>query len=455
MSYLTGRLADFSTSLEFEDLPADVVDEAKRGLVDTIGAILVGSQDRATAILREVAGGEGLAGPATVLGTGWTAPVPQAALLNGYAAHVLDFDDTQHRVGTHMSAPVIAAALALAETKHVSGKDLLTSYVSGFEVGCRLGRADLFARYLGRIGIHATSYLGHFGAATAAGRLLELDAQRMRRTWGITAGYASGITRSFGTMGKGQNSGNAAQNGVFAALLAERGFTGPEDIFDGDRGSIFTVFGAKVDPETVIDCMGEEFEMSFVTRKPFACAGWRNPIVEAAILLSTTHDLHADDVASITVRAATHLDHLPNYAVPRIGLEAKFSAQYAAGIGVVDRAGGVHQFSDERVADRSLSDLCRRIELVFDPELGPYQIRVEIRTTDGRELSHFVPDQKGEYTNPLTWDELVAKFESNAGSVLPPPRVERLISELGDLENLDDVGELGRLCRCHDAQYLS
>lgn len=447
MSNLTDQLADFSTELKFEDLAPDIVDEAKRGLVDTLGAILVGSHDKATMILADVAAGAGLGGPATVLGTSSTGSIPQAALLNGYAGHVLDFDDTQHRVGTHMSAPVLAAALPLAEVKHLSGKDLLTAYVAGFEVGCRLGRAGLFARYLGRLGIHATSYLGHFGATTASGRLLEFDGLRMKRSWGITAGYASGITRSFGTMGKGQNAGNAAQNGVFAALLAERGFTGPEDIFDGDRGSIFTVFGPKVEPDAVLEGLGEEFEMSFVTRKPFACAGWRNPIVEAAILLSTENDLRATDVSAITVRAATHLDHLPNYPVPQIGLQAKFSAQYAAVIGLVDRAGDVYQFSDERVADGALADLCRKTELIFDPELGPYQIRVRIETTHGRTFSHFVPDQKGEYTNPLTWDELLAKFTSNAESALPRPAVERLVGVLSDLESLEDVGELTRLCR--------
>jgi len=369
-----------------------------------------------------------------------------AAAVNGYGAHALDYDDTQHKVGTHMSAPVIPAALVMAVMFHRSGRDLLTAYVAGFEVGCRLGRAARFATHLSRRGIHATGYLGHFGAAAATGKLSGLDGLRMRRAFGIAAGHASGILKSFGTMGKAQNAGNAAQNAVLAVLLAAKGFTGPEEIFDGEQ-NIFSLCGGQTNPEELFEGLGQQFEITSNTLKVFACAGWRNPIVEACMLLAANHKLLPTGIKIVNVAACKDVMHLPNYPQPRTGLETKFSAEYAAAVALTDGAGGVRQFSDERVADPVLMELCRKVKLEFDEGLAPYQIRVTIHTTDGRELSHFIACQKGDHLNPLSWEELVTKFRANAAAVLPQEQVEKLIAMIGDLEAVDDVAALTRLCR--------
>ena len=443
---LTDRMADFATDTTFEDLADDVVDEAKRGLLDTIGVILVGAADPATGIVRSVIAADPTGVGSTVAGSAVTASMPLAALVNGYAAHVMDYDDTQHRVGTHMSAPVVGAALPMAESLHRSGRDLIAAYAIGFEVGCRLGRANSFARHLSKRKIHATGYLGHFGATVAGGRLTGLDGVQMRRSFGIAAGYASGTMRSFGTMGKAQNAANAAQNGVYSAMLAERGFTAPEDIFDGD-GSIFTMCGGQTDAGQLLDGLGKEYEVTTNTRKEFACAGWRNPIVDASMRLVNDHGLKVDDIESVHVWAAPNVSHLPNYPVPTSGLESKFSAQYAAAVALCDLAGGAHQFSDERVADPAVIDLCRRTALSFDQDFGPFQIRIELKTHDGKDLSQFIPVQKGDYKNPLSWDDLMVKFKANAATVLPADSVDELGELIRNLETVDDVATLARLLR--------
>ena len=443
---VTGRLADFIVGLKYENLPPRVITEASNGILDTLGVALIGATEPSAHMLLQATAGSANTGEATVVGTPVRTTPTVAALLNGYAAHVLDYDDTQHNVGTHMSAPVLSAALAAGEILHSSGKELLAAYVTGFEVGCVLGRAGGFANHVLRRGFVGSSVLGVLGAAAAAGRLVGLDAMQMRNCLGIAFGHAAGVTRSFGTMSKGQNLANSAQNGVLAALLARQGFTGPDAIFDGEKNA-FEVYGGKTDADELFRSLGREFEITQNTRKIYACAGWRNPIIEATIHLMDSHDLKQGDVETIRVEACKDVQHLPNYPQPRIGLETKFSAQYAAAVAVMDRAGGVAQFSDGRVADPVLAELTRRVTLEFAPDLGPFQTRVAISTRDGRTLGHFIPVQKGKHSNPMTWDELVVKFSANASAVLSSRQVKALPPMISDLASLADATDLLKLCR--------
>src|SRR5688572_18734850 len=167
---LTGRIAKYCVDLKYEDLPPDVVAEAKKGILDTLGVTLIGSREEATRMMLAASGTAGAEGEATVIGTEARTPAPVAALVNGYAAHAIDYDDTQHGAATHMSAPVVSAMFVAGELARRPGKDLLTAYAAGFELGCKLGRAGDFGPHLHHRGVHPTSFLGHFGAAVAAGR---------------------------------------------------------------------------------------------------------------------------------------------------------------------------------------------------------------------------------------------------------------------------------------------
>ncbi len=444
---ITKRLAEFSAGIQYDALAPEVVAAARQCLLDTLGVALVGSSVEATHMLYNAAMSGMTGGTATILGSTRRASPAIAAAVNGYAAHALDYDDTQHRLSGHMSAAVVPAALAIAELQHSSGKDLLAAYVAGFEVACRPGRYGKFANHLSHRGVHATGFLGHFGAAAAAGRLLGLNVTQMRLAFGIAGGFASGLVKSFGTMGKAQNASNAAGNGVLSALLAQQGFTGSDEIFDGKR-NIFAITDFEANAGEMLQDLGKDYEITHNTLKAYACAGWRNPIIEASTLLASQHKLKPGDIANIDVWACVDVvTRLPNYPEPRTGLESKFSAEYVAAVAIIDGAGGVAQFTDERVKDAALMDLTRRTRLAADEKLGPYQIRVVIHTRDGRELSHFVPAQKGDPKNPLSWDELLIKFRANALSVLPQAQVERLVEMLGAIETVSDVAELLALCR--------
>ena len=447
---ITEQLTDFCVALKFQDLPPEVIANAKNGILDTLGVALIGSREESTRMVLKASTQSNKGGESTVMGTATLTAPDVAALVNGYAAHVLDYDDVQQNgAGTHMSAPVLPAALAMAEMLNCSGKDLLTAYVAGFDIGCRLGRAGRFCRHLLRQGIAGTGVLGHFGAAAAAGKLLKLDALQMRRSFGIAAGHTSGLTRSFGTMCKALNLANAAQSGVVSALLAKEGFTGPEDIFEGEK-NIFSIYGGQTGPEELLRGLGQQFEINSNTLKIFPCAGQRNPIMEGSILLATIHGLQAKDIKEVKITVGVGVMNGPNYPEPRTGLEAKFSSQYAAAVALTDRAGGMAQFTDERVSDPMLAELTRRVILETDEGLRSHQTRVLIRTADRRELSHFIPAQKGGHLNPLSWDELAAKFRANALAVLTHVKGESLIAMIRDLETVGDIAELMHLCRSSD-----
>ena len=443
---ITRQFSNFAVDMKYDDIPPDVIIAAKKGVLDFIGVALIGSGEKSTGILRQTVVGSDKRGAATVFGTPLMTSATKAAIVNGYAVHCLDFDDVQPISGGHMSGAVLAATLALAESHHLSGKALICAYVVGFEIGYRLGAVRRFGYHLRDRGVHPTGFLCHFGAAGGASNLLALDTLHTRRSFGIVAGHASGLMRSFGTMCKGQNAGNAAQNAVLSAQLSQNGFTGPEDIFDGD-GNIFAIHGAEADEAALVRDLGKRFEITNNTFKCFACAGWRNPIMEAMIAIASANKLKPANIEKVELKVCKEVIGLPNYPQPKTGLEAKFSAQYAAAVALADKAGNAAQFSDQRVTDPVLAELGQKVTLEADNTLELNQVRASVRTTDGREFSHFVEIPKGDPRKPLDWEELEVKFRSNARAALTARRVNELAATIRNLETVSDVADLARLCR--------
>ena len=267
-------------------------------MLDLLGVTLLGCTEPATKTVFRTFEAPASAASSTVLGTRARTAPAAAAMINGYASHALDYDDTQHDCSTHMSAPVLSAAFATAESLHRTGKQLLAAYVAGFDVGCRLAGAAEFGRHLLRRKIHPTGILGHFGAVAAVGKLLAVNQRQMAQGFGLAASLASGITKSFGTMAKPLHAANAAQNAVRVVALAAGDFTAPDDVFQGE-GNIFDVCGGATDAAELLAAPGEYFEIRRNTFKLFACAGWRNPIVEAAVALAKEHDLQLNDIQKV------------------------------------------------------------------------------------------------------------------------------------------------------------
>jgi 2-methylcitrate dehydratase PrpD len=230
-------LAEFVLDFPTQDIPADVMHLAKRCVMNSCGVALYATLDPAIDILLDFLRAEGCVAEATVIGKGFRTSAQNAALANGFLGHLEDYDDT-HTTVIHPSAPILPAALALSEQRMVSGRDLLGTFAIGVEVACRIGLV-IYAHFReGAAHWHITNTCGVLGAAAVAGRLLKLTQEQMVYAFAIAGTQASGLREVFGSMCKPFHAGRAAQNGTVAAMLAQRGFTGTDGIFEGERGLV-------------------------------------------------------------------------------------------------------------------------------------------------------------------------------------------------------------------------
>lgn len=446
------RLASYAVDESFAALPPATVDAARRAIVDTLGVMLAGSREVTAERARALVHHRGGADEATVVGTSLRASVEDAALVNGVAGHALDYDDVQASLSGHPSAPVLSAALALGERVRSSGATLLTSFVVGVEIEAKLGRALNPAHY--EIGWHATSTLGVFGAAAAAAKILGLGQEQTVHALAIAASMASGIKANFGTDCKPWHVGHAARCGLEAAHLAGGGFTGnPRALEHGD--GFGSTYGAGMKPawDLAVIALGAPHEVADpgigVKRFP-ACASTHQSL-DATLELIAMHAFAPGDVASVECAVSYLAPHQLIYDRAETPLQGKFSMPYCVSVALLDRAVGLAQFTDERVRRADVQGLMAKVRMVVHPEqttresLPKRFSEVTITLKDGRTLHRRVAQAKGQPGNPLDRAALEAKFRDAAGVALPAQRVDRLLGQLNEIEDVSDVGLVARL----------
>ncbi|MQA97695.1 MAG: MmgE/PrpD family protein [Streptosporangiales bacterium] len=449
----TAELAGFMSGLDASEIPGPVRHQAKRCLIDWLGVTLAGSADPAVEILcaageefapaPTVPGGGGRT--ATVLGRRRTAPPSLAALINGYAAHVLDFDDTYNpaRTTVHGSAPVWPVVLALGEPDRVSGERALAAFVAGFETEIRVARAAGPAHY--ERGWHVTGTVGHFGAAAAAGRLLGLDSVRLAHALGAAGTQAAGLKGVYGSMGKALHPGKAAMDGILAALLARRGFTASESILE-DRLGFLHVLSDDPDVALVTAGLGEEWALPDDGFKPYACGSLTHPTIEAVIGLREEHGIDPLLIASIEATVNDYVSWVTGKTDPATGLEGKFSIFHCAAVAAVDGAASVRQFEDGRVRAADVAAMRERVRIVVDEALPKDAASVTVILNDGRRLVRSVRHNKGTPGKPMTDQEIEAKFADLAAPHIGDDAARRVLELCWRLDACDDVGEIARLC---------
>ena len=358
VSTRTKVLARFASDLRYETIPADVVEHAKLTILDLLGCALFGSTLPWSQTLTDITLEEGGAGPATIWGTGSSTTPGQAALANGAAGHAFEIDDL-HMTGLfHPGAVTVPAVLALAEWRRDrSGRDLLAAFVAGVEVGARSGQALGQPHFLA--GYHPQGTVGTFAAAAAAGRILDLDSGQMEHNLGIAASQAAGLMGAQeGAMVKRFHSGRAAQSGVLSARLAQRGYTGTEDVFDVEFGGVLSTLGGDtVNPEALTSGLGERWETSQVEYKAHAACAAIHTALDAAAEIRAEGNLGPDDVEHITAHTTTHtLVHCGWPYRPSGMTAAQMNLQFGLAAAFVEGGAGVRQYTEEKVADPRLVD---------------------------------------------------------------------------------------------------
>lgn len=458
---VTGAVVDFISRTRWQDLPADAVVVGKRCIIDGLGVMLAGSTQDASRILREYVRGTDGGRDATAF-----APEPfktsaaAAALLNGTSGHALDWDDTQLATSpdrifgllTHPTVPPLAAALAVGERRHISGRECLEAFLIGFEVECKIAEAIHPSHY--KKGFHSSGTVGTFGATAAAAKLLGLDGETVAHALALAASSASGIRVSFGSMTKPLHVGRAAQNGVVAAELALKGFTGGRDALDPPWGFL-QVFshGEGWDPDRIVGVLGNPHTIvrPGVSIKPYPCGVLGHPMMDAMRRLVISHDVAPEQIAAIRIRAGSNIWNPLRYAIAGNELEAKFCPAFMVSAIALRRKAGIHEFNDAFVQSAPVHQMMAKVERVLDQEIeakGWEKIRstVEVDLADGRTLVEHADERyRGGPDLPFTRDELHEKFSDCASLVLSPSGVEDAFAMVESLEELGDIGELVRL----------
>jgi 2-methylcitrate dehydratase PrpD len=443
----TKGLADFVASTNFNSVPRDAIEDAKLCILDWLGAALAGSLESpakiVTSIIRHMGGRE----ESTIVGTPMRTSCVNAALANGIYGHTIELDDIHEQSIIHPAAPVVPAALALAERGNVSGRDLVTSVILGYEVEIRIGTAINPSHY--RFW-HTTGTCGTFGAAAAAGKILGLDSRRLVNAFGIAGTEAAGLVEVFGTMSKPLNAGKAAMDGVLAALLAEGGFTSSSTILEAEKGYCHAA-AEEYDLKRITENLGKEFELKNRVVKIHASCGHTHGAIDGILLLARKHGIDPDAVDTIVVGTYPTAVQLvgKNYE-PKTASEAKFSLPYCLATALICGKVGLAEFSEERLTDPKTRALSRKVRVMVDEDylnarLGP--AKVTLSTTEGEEFSCRVDIPKGYPLNPISREELEEKFRTLASLALPSPQVSEIVRRVNDLEKLNEVEPLAALLR--------
>ena len=430
---VTRTLARYVVGARYEDLPEPVRAEARRTLLNWTGCAIGGSQHETVDIA--VAALTPFSGPpqASVLGRGERFDIMHAALINGIASHVFDFDDTHLKTVIHPAGPVASAILALAEMRPVNGREFLNALVLGIEAECRIGNA-VYPDHYDR-GWHITGSTGTFGAAVAAGKLLGLSEQQMIWAIGLAAAQPVGLREMFGSMTKSFHPGRAAQNGLTAALLAQRNFTSSDAGLEGKSGWA-NVLSTKRDYREITDGLGQRYEIAFNTYKPFACGIVIHPAIDACIQLRNEQRLTADQVEKVDLFVHPLVLELTGKKEPQTGLETKFSVFFAAALAIVKGSAGMRDFSDANAKDAQLQALARRVVATVDPAVKEAQVRARVTLKDGRTFDKRIEHAVGSIERPMSDADLDAKFRDLAGDVIPDARIRDTIDACRRVDTL-------------------
>jgi 2-methylcitrate dehydratase PrpD len=451
---LTQEVATFVAKTRYADIPPEVIRMAQGFLLDGLGVTLAGSTEEGSRILQAHVRQMGGKGEAAIVGAGFMAPVAKAALVNGGSGHAMDYDDTQlstskegvYGLLTHPTVPVLSAALAIGEKQRVSGKDLLLSYILGVEVECRIADAINPRHY--QSGFHSTATIGGLGAVMAAGRLLGLREEGLARAMGIAASMAGGLRENFGTMTKLFHAGRAAENGVAAAQLAERGFTAAHNILEAKRG-FFNAMAGGYDPAKISGHLGRPYFMQEpgISIKPYPSGSLSHPAQDLILDLVKKHDLHAGDIEAIEVGTNSNVPNALIYPMPKSALEGKFSIPFCMAIAVLERKAGIAQFRDRKVREPRVVELMKRVTLYVDEELealGYDQVRsrVRIKLKDGRTIEGRADVARGHPLKPMSWAEIGEKFRDCAQLVFSKKNTEEAIELVANLDRMRSLSPL-------------
>ncbi len=441
----TRKLVDFCSNLTYKDFPTEVIDKAKYLALDFVGVTARGSLVDSSSVIYDVIEEIGRKPDGSVvIGTDLRASCQYAALANGTAAHSVELDDLHNESSVHPEVVIFPTAFAVGEFADCDGEKLIEGVVLGYEVMCRLGRAQNPVNPYAR-GFYPTGICGVFGAAMAAARIFDLNREQMLSALGIAGSQASGVMewRTDGTLTHRFHSGWAAHNGIIAALLARGGFTGPSTIIEGDCGFL-RCYSDGPDISKVLAGLGDSYMIMGVSTKSYSCCRYEHSSIDGILQIIREHGLKAEEIERVTcgiLKAGWDIVAEPMELKrnPRTVMDAIASMPFGAAVAILYGNASVDEHTQENVDSPKVKELMAKVFCVQDPELEKvfpeqWAATVEIVTKDGRKFSIRVDCPKGDYNNPLSWEELIAKYNSLSSLVYPQGKRSEILARLEKLE---------------------
>ena len=447
----TRGIADWVSSLHCEDIPREVIARIKLLMLDSLGCAVFGADLPWSRILIETLAAVDSTAGCRLWGTDRRLSAPHAALVNGTLVQSFELDDV-HRVGVlHVGAVTLPGVLAIAERGQMSGRDLLTAAVAGYEIGPRVGLC-MGPEHIGQ-GWHSGATLGVFSAAAGAARALELTPEQTVHALGIAGTQSAGLMAAqFGAMVKRMHAGRSAQSGLYGALLAERGFTGISDVFENEYGGFCTTFSRstdRFDRAELTRGLGGHWETMGIALKFYSCVGSNHTTLDAIRAMQRRHPFGPEDVERITVHGSkVTVDHVGWPYHPEGMTSAQLNLPYCVATLLLEGDVFVDQFTEVLVADPGRMELSRRVEVVEDPAITGrgrryrHMVRVEVLLRDDARMEETVEAPRGSEHSFASEADVIEKFRKLASHRLPGAAVDRIVEQVMNAERLGSAAEL-------------
>lgn len=448
----TRGLAQFVSTLQFEDIPQSVIARIKLLMLDSLGCALYGAHLPWSQILLETLKSVDSSQGAQVWGTREKLSLPHAALINGTLVQGFELDDVHRQGVLHVGAVVLPALLGIAENRRqLSGIDFLTSAVAGYEVGPRVG-VCMGAEHIAQ-GWHSGATLGVFSAAAGAARGLRLDPQRTVHALGVAGTQAAGLMAAqYGSMVKRMHAGRSSQSGLYGALLAERGFTGIEAVLESEYGGFCTTFSRSTDRFNLSELtagLGEVWQTMGVALKFYSCVGSNHTTLDGIRNLQAKRPFGPNDIDHIMISGSqVTMDHVGWPYKPEGLTSAQLNLPYCVATLLLDGECFVDQFTQELVADPQRMALAEKVNVKHDEHITSlgskfrHMVHVEVFMKDGTVLKDTVEYPRGSEHNFASEADVIKKFEHLASQALERPQVEQLRDAVLNLEKLNDAGQI-------------
>jgi len=442
-------IADYIVAFDLKSVPQPVIDRARAMFIDTIGVMLAGSREEVSHLAYEMVKAEGSTPAATIVGQSLRASPQLAAFANGIAGHAMDYDFTYMRA--QAIAALIPAILPVAETTGATPAEAVAAFIIGAEVAARIVRTNQDGPLFD--GWHSTGMVGVLGAAAACARLLKLPAAAIPHVMGISASLASGVTANFGTMSKPLHCGNAARNGVLAALLGRSGFTANPAAFEG-RNGYFSSFGRGLDMslEPFKD-FGRRYDLvsGRYRFKPYPCGGLTHTSIEAALDLRGRVGSRLADIKNIHCFVTRAAGQRAGTQYPATVESAKFSVAYLVPYALIHGAPKIAAFTEKALHDERIKALAKTVTASVDPQLGPggddSPARIRITLADGEVFEQRKDFSTGSTRNPMSQAQLEEKFSDCAAQAVSGDVAKKILAALKalpDRPSFDDFWPLVR-----------